>query len=90
VILFAFLDAILPVVPSETAVITAGVVASGGRLSLPLIILAAAVGATLGDDTAYLIGRRFGVAVVNRFLNGETERAPITWAKGKLATEVVS
>ena len=34
----AVLDAIVPVVPSETAVITAGVVASSGDLSLPLVI----------------------------------------------------
>src|SRR5215471_9601509 len=60
VFLLAALDAVLPVVPSETAVITAGVVAAGGDLSLPLVIVAAAAGAFAGDNFAYLIGHRFG------------------------------
>ena len=38
VFVFAFLDAIVPIVPSETAVITAGVVAASGDLSLMMII----------------------------------------------------
>ena len=54
---FAFLDAMLPVVPSETAVITARVVTATGHLSLPLILAAAACGAFTGDNTAYGIGR---------------------------------
>ena len=58
VFLFAVLDALVPVVPSEASVITAGVVAAAGGLYLPLIIAAAAGGAFLGDNAAYLIGRR--------------------------------
>ena len=42
VFVLALLDSILPVVPSETAVITAGVVAAAGHLSLPLIVAFAA------------------------------------------------
>ena len=52
VFVFAFLDALLPVVPSETAVITAGVVAATGHLSLLLTLAAAACGAFAGDNTA--------------------------------------
>jgi hypothetical protein len=37
VFLFAFLDALVPVVPSEASVITAGMVAAAGGLYLPLI-----------------------------------------------------
>ena len=84
VFLFAFLDALLPVVPSETAVITAGVVASAGDLSLALIIPAAAVGAFLGDNTAYWIGRRFGHRVTKRFFSGEKARRRIDWAHSQL------
>ena len=36
VALLAYFDALVPVVPSETSVITAGVVASAGELNLPL------------------------------------------------------
>jgi hypothetical protein len=41
------------------AVITAGVVAAAGDLTLAAIIPAAAAGAFLGDNLAYLIGQRF-------------------------------
>jgi membrane protein DedA with SNARE-associated domain len=84
VFLLAFLDAIVPVVPSETAVITAGVVAAADGLSLPVVILAAAVGALLGDNTAYLVGHRFGDRLVDRFFSGEKARGRIEWAQAQL------
>ena len=80
----AFLDALLPVVPSETAVITAGVVASAGDLSLALIVPAAAAGALLGDNSAYLIGRRFGSRATERFFSGDKARRRIDWAQDQL------
>ena len=79
--LLAFLDALVPVVPSETSVITAGVVASAGDLSLLVIVPAAAAGAFLGDNTAYLIGRRYGTRVNERFFSGEKARRRIAWAQ---------
>lgn len=84
VFLLALLDAILPVVPSETAVITGGVVAATGRLSLPLVIASAAVGAMAGDNAAYLIGRRFGSAATNRFFRSEKAQQKIAWARRQL------
>ena len=84
VFLLAFLDALVPIVPSETAVITAGVVAASGDLSLGLIIPAAAVGAFLGDNTVYLIGRRFGGRATERFFSGEKARERMDWADGQL------
>ena len=84
VFVLAFLDALVPVVPSESSVITAGVVASAGDLSLPLVIPAAAAGAFLGDNCAYLIGRRFGSRVTERFFSGEKSRKRIEWAEGQL------
>jgi membrane-associated protein len=80
----AFLDAILPVVPSETAVITAGVVAGSGDLDLMLVITAAAAGAFLGDNTAYLIGRRFGKGLVQRFFSGKKAQRRLDWAQDQL------
>ena len=80
----ALLDAFFPLVPSETVVITAGVVAAGGDLSLPVVMLAAAAGAFAGDNISYLIGRQFGHAVVDRFFNSEKGRRRIEWAKRQL------
>lgn len=84
IFLFAYLDALVPIVPSETAVITAGVVAADGDLSLAVIIPAAAAGAFLGDNTAYLLGRRFGTRATERFFRGERARRRIEWADEQL------
>jgi undecaprenyl-diphosphatase len=54
------------VVPGETAVFVAGVVAHGGRLPLAAVITAAAVGAVVGDQVGYRIGRRWGPGLVGR------------------------
>jgi membrane protein DedA with SNARE-associated domain len=86
IVVFAYLDAILPVVPSETAVITAGVLAASHDLWLPLVIACAAVGAFTGDATVYLIGRRYGEAVRRRMLAGERGARAVTWASGLLDT----
>ena len=85
IFVLALLDALVPVVPSETSVITAGVVASSGDLSVPLIVLAAAGGAFAGDNTAYLLGRRFGTRIEARFFSGERGRKQIQWAERQLA-----
>jgi len=82
--LLAFLDALVPVVPSETSVITAGVVASAGDLSLPIVVAAAASGAFLGDNTAYFIGHRFGTRINERFFSAEKARKRIEWAQGQV------
>lgn len=82
---FAFLDALLPIVPSETAVITAGVVAATGHLSLPLVIAAAACGAFAGDNTAYFIGNRLGPYAKARYFRGEKGRKTIRWTEHQLA-----
>lgn len=50
-------DGVFPVLPGETAIVAAAVLAADGGLSLPLVILAGAVGAVIGDSTAYWIGR---------------------------------
>ena len=85
VFLFAFLDVLVPVVPSEASVITAGVVAAAGSLFLPLIIVAAASGAFLGDNTAYLVGRRFGTRAAERFLHGGKAKKTLDWAERRLS-----
>ena len=85
IFLLALLDALVPVVPSESSVITAGVVASSGDLSVPLIVVAAAGGAFAGDNTAYLLGRRFGTRIEARFFSGERGRRQIQWAERQLA-----
>jgi membrane-associated protein len=44
--------------PGETALITAAVLASQGKLSLPLVVATCAAGAIVGDNFGYLLGRK--------------------------------
>lgn len=44
--------------PGETALIAAAVLASQGKLSLPLVIAIAAAAAIVGDNLGYLLGRK--------------------------------
>ncbi len=60
--------------PGETTLIAAGYLAAAGHLSLPLVILYAALGAVVGDSLGYAIGRKGG----RRFLEGYGRYARIT------------
>jgi membrane protein DedA with SNARE-associated domain len=80
----SYLDAIIPIVPSETIVITAGVLSSSGDMSLPLVIMFAAAGAFLGDNTAYLIGRHFGEPIKRRFFSSDKAKKRLGWADRQL------
>ncbi len=68
------LDAVIPLVPSETSVIAAGVLAANGDLVLGLVILVAAAGAILGDNTSYGIGHTVGHRLAERFFSGTRKR----------------
>jgi membrane protein DedA with SNARE-associated domain len=51
-------------VPGETALITAGIVASRGHLSIEAVIAVAAAAAILGDNVGFALGRRLGRRVL--------------------------
>jgi membrane protein DedA with SNARE-associated domain len=56
--------------PGETALVAAAVYASTQHtLSIPLVIVAAAAGAILGDNAGYTIGRYGGYPLLRRILN---------------------
>ena len=52
--------------PGETALITAAILASQGKLQIALVIPVAALAAIIGDNLGYLISRRFGRALLER------------------------
>ncbi len=68
VLLGVTLDAVVPNVPSESLLITGGVLAERGDLVVLLVIAAGWAGARRGDTLAYLIGRRFGTRVTGWLL----------------------
>lgn len=61
VVIFCLLDGFFPPIPSETLVVgVAALAATHGWSALSLLVLTAAIGAFLGDNIAYLIGRHVG------------------------------
>lgn len=54
---FIFGDAIIPILPGETVLNAASVMAANGELWLPAVILAGAMGAIAGDSGLYWIAR---------------------------------
>ena len=54
-------------VPGETVLLAGAALAHLGHLSLPRVIVTAILGATLGDNAGFAIGRRYGRALAERF-----------------------
>ena len=77
-------DALLPLFPSETVVIAAAVLAANGRLNIGLVAAAAAVGALLGDNSAYALGGSGLRRLVNRLLGSNRNRQRLGWARTQL------
>jgi membrane-associated protein len=79
------LDAIVPVLPSETAIIALGVATAGSTdPRIALLVACAALGAFTGDNLAYLLGHRFGPFVERRFFSSEEGRQRRDWAEHSL------
>ena len=77
------------VLPGETSVIIAGVVASQGHVNIGVLCLLVVVAAVAGDSVGYAIGRRYGEqllkipvvrnrrAAIDRALEGLRRRGPV-------------
>ena len=81
---FALLDSVIPIIPSETAVIAAGVAASASDLSVIGVIAVSAAGAVCGDNIAYEIGKR-ARPWVERHFSGPKAAKRLAWARDLLA-----
>lgn len=77
-------DALVPLLPSETVVVTAAVLASHGRLNIGLVAVSAAAGALLGDNSAYWVGRSGLRRVANRTMGSEKNQQRVQWARDQL------
>lgn len=83
--LFPALDAILPLVPSETVIIALGVATAGSAdPRIGVLVALAAGGAFAGDNVCYALGRRFGPAAERRVFSGERGQRRRAWATGAL------
>jgi membrane-associated protein len=77
-------DGMLPILPSETLVVTAGVYAASGETSLVLVVLAAAAGAFAGDHASYAIGRTAGARLLQRTRPDSSRGKALGWARAQL------
>jgi membrane protein DedA with SNARE-associated domain len=81
-VLVPALDALIPVLPGETVVIALGVATVGSADPRIAVLLAlAAFGAFLGDNAAYLLGRRFGPFIGRRVFAGQRGELRRAWAQ---------
>ena len=86
IFLIAFADSVLPIVPSESMVIIGGVSAGLGQLNVVLVILVAMIGAFLGDNMAYQIGRSAGPFLRRFLFPGAKGEKRLSWAEQQLKT----
>jgi membrane-associated protein len=80
----SLLDSFLPLIPSEPVIIVAGVLAASGSPNLVLVIAATAIGAFLGDQIPYALGRRLSATVEKRLPPGSKRRATHDWISRQL------
>jgi membrane protein DedA with SNARE-associated domain len=74
-------SAVLPPVPSESAMVTAMSVALAGKLSLLLVAIASALGSALGDFLAYGVGRGISGRARGRAARSERGQAALRWVE---------
>ena len=79
----ALLDAIVPIVPSETILVASASLAASGDLVLVAVIAAAASGALIGDTSTFAIGRRLGPRLQARNGRGRLQER-LQWAARQL------
>jgi membrane protein DedA with SNARE-associated domain len=66
----AAIDVVVPIVPAEATVTAAAVLAGQGTLNIIWVMVAAGLGAFVGDNVGYWIGRLAGRPLVERILRG--------------------
>jgi membrane-associated protein len=77
-------DAIFPVLPGESSLILAGLLTQVGELDVAPVIAAGALGAFVGDNTTYWLGRKVGRPVQQRLFRGEKSTRLLGWAEKQL------
>lgn len=72
ILAMAAIDVIMPIIPAEATVTAAAVLAGQGTLNIVWVMVAAGLGAFIGDNIAYWIGRATGRPLVEKVLRGNT------------------
>lgn len=72
---------IIGIVPAETVLVTAVVLALQGPLWVAGVALAAIVGAIIGDNVLYFLGRKVGPPLIGRVFRSERSKERLDWAR---------
>jgi membrane-associated protein len=86
ILVIAYLDSMIPIVPSETAVILGGIAAGQGDLNIIIVIACGTLGAALGDNTSYSIGRHYSARIERWYANKPSRAKRLAWADSQLRT----
>jgi membrane-associated protein len=79
------LDAVVPVLPSETVIVALGVATAGSAdPRIAILVALAAAGACAGDNLGYFVGSRFSPWVSRHFFSGEKGARRQEWAQQAL------
>ena len=83
-LVFCIIDGLLPILPSETLIIAlAALIPFGDGPNLILLIATGALGALVGDQFAFAVGRRFNVERTRFFQHGTGKRAADAARRGR-------
>jgi membrane-associated protein len=79
------LDAVIPVLPSETVIVALGVATAGSvDPRIAILVGLAAFGAFAGDNLCYFIGRQFSPWIDRRVFSGDKGTQRKAWAERTL------
>ncbi|WP_371530446.1 VTT domain-containing protein [Streptomyces sp. NBC_01283] len=90
VFLVAALDALLPLMPSETTVVMVAVLIGPELPRLALLAAVATAGALCGDCLGHGVGRWLGPRAVARLMRGERGRRRYEWGRGMVERHAVA
>lgn len=82
-------DAVLPLMPSEVALVGGGALLATGAAEPVPLLAAAWLGALAGDSTAYVLGRRAGRLGLGRLFRRRHRRATVVWVTRQLDRRTV-
>ncbi|MGI8596462.1 MAG: DedA family protein [Thermoleophilaceae bacterium] len=84
VLAFPAIDAVIPLLPGESVIVSAAVLSSSGQLIFPLVVAAGFAGAVIGDCTMFLLGSKAGRPLADKIFRSEKARGRLDWAEHQL------
>ena len=74
ILLLIFIENVFPPIPSEVVLVFGGFLTTQSNMSVPLVILFATIGATLGAAALYLLGRILDREKIKKLFSGKFGR----------------